>query len=349
MELDGMELDGAERDELLLALLGAFPSVEELRRVLASGCHRDLEALAPTGGPKERASRLIHRAESEGWTRELVTGVHNVQPRHPRLHRFLQGYLASVQRSIPWRSLERIVGSAWREGGAARWRRRLAAIERRVCRVEPVVGASLGTGFLVSRDVVVTNYHVIENRLLESLRVRFDHKVLPDRTLLQPGKEYAVKRCIARSTYSPADLMHPRPREATPDELDYAFLQVEGAPGEEVVEGERRGWLELPDEPTPFPPGSPALIVQHPEGQPMSVAVDEFLAVNASRTRVTYGTSTSPGSSGAPCFTQDLRLVALHHSGGPRMPSKMGHNEGIPTDTIRESLSPEVLELLGWS
>ncbi|NVJ26923.1 trypsin-like peptidase domain-containing protein [Myxococcus sp. AM011] len=343
-----MELDGAERDELLLAMLGAFPSVEDLRRVVASVCHRDLEVLVPTGGPRERATGLIQRAESEGWTRELVTGMHGAHPRHARLHRFMQGYLASVQRSIPRRSLERIVGSWAEDGGADGWRRRLAAIERRVCRVEPVLGASLGTGFLVSRNVVLTNFHVIENRLLESLRVRFDHKVLPDRTLLQSGTRYAVKRCIARSSYSPADLMHPRPREATVDELDYAFLQVEGAPGEEPVEDEPRGWLELPEVEVPIILGSLALIVQHPEGQPMSVALDEFLAVNASRTRVSYRTSTSPGSSGAPCFTQDLRLAALHHSGGPRMPSATGHNEGIPTDTIRRSLSREVKALLGW-
>ncbi|MBZ4407396.1 trypsin-like peptidase domain-containing protein [Myxococcus sp. MISCRS1] len=344
-----MELDGAERDELLLALLGAFPSVEELRRVVANVCHRDLELLVPRGGPRERASGLILRAESEGWTRELVTGMHGAQPRHPRLNRFMQGYLASVQRSVPRRSLERIVGPTWEQGAADGWRKRLSAIERRVCRVEPVVGASLGTGFLVSRDVVLTNFHVIENRLLESLRVRFDHKVLPDRTLLQPGRQYVVKRCIARSPYSPADLMHPRPREAMVSELDYAFLQVEGSPGDEQVEDAPRGWLELPEEPTPIIPGQLALIVQHPEGQPMSVALDEFLGVNASRTRVSYRTSTSPGSSGAPCFTQELRLVALHHSGGPRMPSATGHNEGIPTDTIRRGLSPEVKALLGWT
>jgi hypothetical protein len=30
------------------------------------------------------------------------------------------------------------------------------------------------------------------------------------------------------------------------------------------------------------------------------------------------------------------------------MPSSLGHNEGIPTDTIRDSLSREVLDVLGW-
>jgi hypothetical protein len=143
--------------------------------------------------------------------------------------------------------------------------------------------------------------------------------------------------------------MHPRPREATVRELDYAFLQVEGLPGEGLVEGERRGWLELPQTGESFTPGSLALIVQHPEGRPMSVAVDEFLGVSPSRTRVAYRACTEPGSSGAPCFTQDLRLAALHHSGGPRMPSATGHNEGIPTDTIRASLPREVREVLGWS
>jgi hypothetical protein len=341
---DTMELDGAERDELLRVLTAAFSSVEELRRAVAFAGRGELDALAPSGGPHARVASLVQRAEAEGWTRELVTGAREALPRHPQLQRFIQRYLASVQRSVPRAVLERLGGS--RVDG---WRRRLAAIERQVCRVEQAVGPALGTGFLVSPDVVLTNFHVIENRLLESLRVRFDHKVLPDRAMVQPGTVYAVKRCLAHSPYSPADLMHPRPREATADELDYALLQVEGRPGEAQVDGAPRGWLELPEEPEPFTPGSPALIVQHPPGQPMSVVVDEFLGVNPSRTRVAYGARTTPGSSGAPCFTRDWRLAALHHSGGPRIPSTPGHNEGIPADTLRGTLSRELLALLGWT
>lgn len=339
-----MELDGAERDELLRVLTAAFPSVEELRRAVAFTGREKLDSLAQEREPQALALALIQRAESEGWTRELVTGAREALPRHPLLQRFVQRYLTSVQRSVPRAVLERLG-----RGGADGWRRRLAAIERQVCRVEQAVGPALGTGFLISPDVVLTNFHVIENRLLESLRVRFDHKVLPDRATVQPGTVYAVKRCLAHSPYSPADLMHPRPREATVNELDYAFLQVEGRPGEALVEGQPRGWLELPGEPEPFTPGSPALVVQHPPGQPMSVVVDEFLGVNPSRTRVAYRARTTPGSSGAPCFTRDLRLAALHHSGGPRIPSTPGHNEGIPADTLRATLSRELLALLGWT
>ncbi|NMO23370.1 trypsin-like peptidase domain-containing protein [Pyxidicoccus fallax] len=343
-----MELDAEERDELLRVLTSAFSSVEELRRAVAAARRRELEALASTGSLRERILALIHRAELEGWTRELVTGAYTTLPRHPRLSRFVHGYFASAQRSIPRVRLERIFGPGRTDTGLAAWRRRLMSIERQVCRVEPQVGAALGTGFLVSPDVVLTNFHVIENKLLESLRVRFDHKVLPDRTLLQAGTVYRVKKCLAHSPYSPADLMHPRPREATVNELDYAFLQVEGAPGDARVGAEPRGWLELPETPEPFTPGSLAFIFQHPEGQPMSVAVDEFLGVNPSRTRVAYRACTGPGSSGAPCFSQELKLAALHHSGGPRVPSSMGHNEGIPTDTIRDSLPRQVRDVLGW-
>lgn len=343
-----MELDGAEKDELMRVLTSAFPSVEGLRRVVESARRQELESLALSGSARERIFALIHRAELEGWTRELVTGAYEAQPRHWRLLRFVQAYLTSVERSISRVSLERLFGPGRAGGAPEAWRRRLASIERQVCRVEPQVGASLGTGFLVSPNVVLTNFHVIENRLLESLRVRFDHKVLPDRTLLQSGTVYRVKKCLAYSRYSPADLMHPRPREATVGELDYAFLQVEGVPGEARVDGEPRGWLELPPTRESFMAGSLVLIVQHPEGRPMSVAVDEFLGVNPSRTRVAYRPCTRPGSSGAPCFTRDLRLAALHHSGGPRMPSSLGHNEGIPIDTIRDSLSGEMLDALGW-
>ncbi|WP_434346326.1 effector-associated domain EAD1-containing protein [Myxococcus virescens] len=344
-----MELDGAERDELQRALTSAFASVEHLRRVVAATCRRDLEALGVSGGLRERVFALIHMAEAEGWLRELIRGAYQALPRHPRLQRFVQVYLASVQRSIPRVGLERIFGSGRADAEREHWRKRLSSIERQVCRVEPEVGAALGTGFLVSPSVVLTNFHVIENRLLESLRVRFGRKVLQDGTLLHPGTVYRVTRCLARSPYSPADLMHPRPRDATSGELDYAFLEVAGVPGEDLVDGEPRGWLAPPDSRESFTPGSLVLIVQHPAGQPMSVALDEFLGVNPGRTRVAYRACTGPGSSGAPCFTQDLRLAALHHSGGPRVPSaSVGHNEGIPIDTIRGSLSGSMLSQLGW-
>ncbi|NRD68456.1 trypsin-like peptidase domain-containing protein, partial [Corallococcus exiguus] len=271
----------------------------------------------------------------------------------PRVRRQLKmciRYRSSVQRSVSGSALARIVQQSRLALTPQAWRDRLTTLSRRVCRVELEGGRALGTGFLVAPDIVLTNSHVIEHRLLEALRVRFDLKVLPDRIAVHPGRVYAVTACLAQSPHSPADLMHPRPREATRDELDYAFLQIQDAPGEDRVGDGPRGFVPLaPSSPTAFEPGALALVVQHPKGRPMQVALDTFQTVNRSQTRVTYCTNTHPGSSGSPCFTPDLELVALHHSGDPRPGHESAEDdEGIPLDAIRGSLSGSVLRRLGW-
>jgi V8-like Glu-specific endopeptidase len=106
--------------------------------------------------------------------------------------------------------------------------------------------------------------------------------------------------------------------------------------------------MELPSQPPAFEADALIVIVQHPKGQPMKVAFDTFIGMNANQTRITYRTNTEEGSSGSPCFDASLNLVALHHSGDPRMHLPADFNEGIPAATLRASLSPEVKALLGW-
>ncbi|HEX8435682.1 trypsin-like serine peptidase, partial [Archangium sp.] len=96
-----------------------------------------------------------------------------------------------------------------------------------------------------------------------------------------------------------------------------------------------------------FPPGSPIIIVQHPQGDRLRLAIETngIIGVNAARTRVTYRTHTLGGSSGSPCFNQDWTLVALHHSGGPGFSAP--YNEGIPISTLRDHLPDAVRGQLG--
>jgi hypothetical protein len=96
-----------------------------------------------------------------------------------------------------------------------------------------------------------------------------------------------------------------------------------------------------------FPPGSPIIIVQHPQGDRLRLAIETngIIGVNTARTRVTYRTNTLGGSSGSPCFNQDWTLVALHHSGDPGVSAP--YNEGIPISTIRAHLPDAVRGLLG--
>ena len=93
------------------------------------------------------------------------------------------------------------------------------------------------------------------------------------------------------------------------------------------------------------------LIAQHPDGQPMKLALDTDAVdrakgfwLNAPGTRLRYATNTEGGSSGSPCFDFDWRLVALHHYGDPKTNGtnlrKFGdYNQGVPIGVIRDRLT----------
>ena len=86
------------------------------------------------------------------------------------------------------------------------------------------------------------------------------------------------------------------------DELDYALLRLATRIGDQDVNGAPRGWIALPAESAPLPAGAPLLIVQHPQGEPMKLALDTeaIIAPNAGKTRIRYKTNTDPGASGLP-------------------------------------------------
>jgi len=342
------ELSGVERERFQEALLSAFPSLGSLEQMVLYKCNRRLDEFT-SGALRNRVFELLKASEAEGWTAELVAGASAANPGNPRLSQFVRWYQASVQRSLPGPKLERIVSQAKGYLNPALWRDKLAAIEAQVCRIERQDGEVLGTGFLVSRNVVLTNFHVIQNEQPGALRARFDYKLVPgQQEALQLGKVFRTTKCLAQSPHSPVDLEYPKTGLPTLEQLDYALLEVEGTPGEELLGGKARGWLELPSQPPALESDTLIVIVQHPKGQPMKVAFDTFLGMNANQTRLTYRTNTEEGSSGSPCFDASLNLVALHHSGDPRMHLSAEFNEGIPAATLRASLSPEVKALLGW-
>jgi V8-like Glu-specific endopeptidase len=224
------------------------------------------------------------------------------------------------------------------------WSTRLAQIERRVCRVE-LGGEALGTGFLVGPDTVLTNWHVYEVAKNagkpDALGFRFDYEVLPGGNV-QPGQLIKMQAggCIDSSPYSAAEAT------ATPDnplpgatELDYALLRLAVRAGEQQVDGQPRGWIPLPNAVLPLPANVPILIVQHPEGSPMKLAMDtqSVIGLNGNGTRINYRTNTDPGSSGSPAFTMDWDLVALHHSGDPKYLNPT-YNQGVPIELIRQRI-----------
>jgi V8-like Glu-specific endopeptidase len=224
------------------------------------------------------------------------------------------------------------------------WLERLIQIERCVCVVE-YGGNAAGTAFLVGPDTVLTNWHVFElvksaNRLGE-LGCRFDYVRLPGGQL-QAGQLVPLhaQGCLDSSLYGASENANASEDLApSADELDYALLRLATPVGEQLIAGNKRGWISMPATAMPLAENAPLLIVQHPAGGPMKLAMDTQAVIgrNPNGTRIRYTTNTEPGSSGSPCFTMAWDLVALHHYGDPARQNPL-FNQGVPIELIRQRI-----------
>jgi len=172
-----------------------------------------------------------------------------------------------------------------------------------VCRVEVGATGARGTGFLLqSRDLVLTNHHVIDGgadglaATAKTVQVRFGCM-----TLAGGGEEaglvFAAHGDVALVKSSPTA------------ELDYALLRIAPA----ILEAESL-------EPAPLHLAEPLVksalhLLQHPFGGPMKVAFSSDAVTDVIGGRlVQYVSRSAVGSSGAPCFDDDWQVVALHHA-----------------------------------
>lgn len=220
------------------------------------------------------------------------------------------------------------------------WAQGLDQASHRVCRVD-IGGSPAGTGFLVGPSVVLTNWHVVENAAgqgsLATLSCRFDYARQADGSF-STGEEIALADggLLHHRPYAPAEASD-TPDQPPPlaTELDFALLCLAKAAGKE------RGWFALPERDETLPEKTPLIIVQHPHGGPIKLAIDTEAVLPTpgapERPRLRYATNTDPGSSGSPCLSMDWQLVALHHYGDPAW-SDPKFNQGIPAGRIRADL-----------
>jgi len=203
---------------------------------------------------------------------------------------------------------------------------------------------AIGTGFLVGRNRVLTNFHVIEGIDPSNLHCRFDvNDVGADDYSAGPAIE--VEEILAKSKYSEIEvrgytresLTHP-----SLDELDYALLKIEHHPIE-------RDWLDLLTFEPEIHSKTKVYILQHPKGSALKVASDAIADHQPpNNARFRYLTDTEPGSSGSPCFCwsatdtngkSSLILKALHNYGDPGSEFKNPEfNHGIPIHLIAQHL-----------
>jgi hypothetical protein len=352
------QFSGPEQGQLRKALLDAFPMPPDFQMFLLDRLNKAFFEYAPPGGAySNQVFAVLVAANAGAWIAELVAAAMEAVPNNPKLREFAQAHgFGSISGKDLADAHQRTVNAGLAFLDLAVWRARLGQVEGRVCRVEVPIeqgGTAYGTGFLVGPSTVMTNYHVLEPVYADvkgtttedgysakpgEVTLRFDYKKLPE-GILNQGVTYKLAAAdwdLDRSeSFSPVD------QDGPADRLDYALIRLDEAAGthpigkKDATTGEARGHF-VPRDPFQFVAGSPIFIVQHPDADPikMAFATDGIIGLNGNGTRVRYKTNTESGSSGSPCLTQNMELVALHHAGDPKFEKPAEWNQGIPFGKI---------------
>lgn len=348
--VDFRKLTGRQWAALQYALVEAFPSFAELAALVRHHLGQNINTIAGSQNINSATYDLIQWSQARGWTERLYRAALAAQPDNPALAEF--GLAAQAPASPPGgrpiaeSGLERILREGAPTVKLVDLMAQLGAAQARVCRVE-VAGDARGTGFLVGPAAVLTCHHVladvIDGRVpTQQVAIRFDWHPNATGTLAPLHAEWK----IAASPPAPFELSGGA-GEVHEDQLDYVVLRLREPVGSQPVvaapagpgqPARARGWYPLPASAPPVGEKTPLYIVQHPLGRSMEFAMEMEggARFNAKRTRMAHAVNTEPGSSGAPVFTLDGALVALHHAGLSSV--IRANNEAVPIDAIRARL-----------
>jgi V8-like Glu-specific endopeptidase len=193
------------------------------------------------------------------------------------------------------------------------------AVVRIVSVFEDLVG--YGSGFLISQDTVLTNFHVLHNTDGDCARARttevwFRYESDARGAQFDPIRIRGVVETIV-GDYSPdwavVRLTHPAPRDCVPLRLS-SNAQVGVGDG--------------------------LSIVQHPNGGRKCVAIQHNTVIHVDDGRLVYLTDTDSGSSGSPVFNDDWSVVGLHR-GSDRVRTRIRKrvaNIGVPIAVVASGL-----------
>ena len=183
----------------------------------------------------------------------------------------------------------------------------MRAIQRAksVCRIHFANSSRNGTGFVIGKNLVLTNHHVmVDDPSVEDIQENARNASLHFGKVTTKSGQEAEGQQFKLHTDQPVL------KSSMPKVLDYALLQTENS-------------LQFHDEiqPLPLNPVNPAKgeslnILQHPGGAALQLAIsgDGIVTVIPEKGLVQYSTRAIAGSSGAPCFDDDWQVTALHHA-----------------------------------
>ncbi|MFE2021491.1 trypsin-like serine peptidase [Streptomyces sp. NPDC059499] len=160
-----------------------------------------------------------------------------------------------------------------------------------------------GTGFLVSPRLLLTNQHVFPDEdFTRRCFLEFNAQVTVDNT-----PDTALRLELDPATFFTAD-----------EHLDYALVAVNPT-GDGHLAGDVFGWHRLSRQLGKLVIGEPVNIIGHPNGRLKEIALRDNALQIRLEDFLQYRTDSEPGNSGSPVFNDQWEVVALHHSGVPRL------------------------------
>lgn len=181
-----------------------------------------------------------------------------------------------------------------------------------------------GTGFLVGKNLFLTNHHVLNSpEVARAAVAEFDYEV--SSADLAAGAP-PVARAARAFKFDPDRLFVTSPVGGG---LDYTFVWIEDAASAEfpAIALERASFTAAR--------GEQAFLIHHPRGMLKQASLDDTDVLQILSTVVHYTSDTDYGSSGAPVFDIRGRLIALHHA---RQGAELELPDGGSTDVVNEGI-----------
>ncbi len=186
----------------------------------------------------------------------------------------------------------------------------------------------LGTGFLVSPQLLMTNNHIISDPEYASCcYTEFEYQTIDRQGNLGQSVFFSL---------APEKLF------ITSRDLDYTLVAV----SPQSIDGKKMlatyGWNQLTKNDRPVSKGERVTIIQHPNGKPKQIALRDNEVVNIASPYIFYKTDTDSGSSGSLVVNDQWEVVALHRAYKPQINNlekeTWAANQGVLISLIIEDI-----------
>lgn len=378
-----MPITATDRAGLIELLAANMPATTLIEVVREQQVMQDFDIVRkqapddPTEARRYIAGRVVTAYESKGMLTQLARALYR--------RTYLDDVVAPLLKGLI--SLEAAEGADEAQQAAIvvrantmsqrRLREFLAATESRICVVvaennNPAagkVGASLGTGFLVGPDLVLTAYHTLRKHITGGEAVApppgpcyalfdyYDGGPLTDPIAVPSGSirvPFAERWLVTCNEDMPGDGTFRQPSaaqaELLPTRLDFALIRLARPVGKlprQSTGGARRSWVKL-SPPLALRDADRVIIPQHPNGLAQRIDFGRYSEpdseLDPSGTRMRYDTESDRGTSGAPCFNQNFALVGMHNAAFQPDGVVVEKNQAIRLDRILAVLDtvPEI-------